>query len=159
MTLGRLLTPSMDAFGLSRGAALTTILSVTAALILAVFWFFFTAPPKTIIITTGAANSSFQKYAQGYKTNLAANGVKLVSLPSEGTGRQTPGHWPAGQRDPLPGPGSSPAQRHRTRRPHPTERSGRPGRGQCPARRQDGRGVFNGRFRSHQPVPPASSVS
>jgi TRAP-type uncharacterized transport system substrate-binding protein len=85
MTLGRLLTPSMDAFGLSRGAALTTILSVTAALILAVFWFFFTAPPKTIIITTGAANSSFQKYAQGYKTNLAANGVKLVSLPSEGS--------------------------------------------------------------------------
>ena len=85
MTLGRLLSPSLDLFGLSRGAALTTILSICAALALAVFWFFFTAPPKTIIITTGAAGSSFQKFAQGYKTNLAANGVTLVLLPSEGS--------------------------------------------------------------------------
>ncbi len=85
MTLGRLLSPSLDLFGLSRGAALTTILSICAALALAVFWFFFTAPPKTIIITTGAAGSSFQKFAQGYKTNLAANGVTLVPLPSEGS--------------------------------------------------------------------------
>jgi hypothetical protein len=84
-TSDALLSPSTDMFGFSRGAALTTILSVSAAIALAVFWFFFTAPPKTITITTGAAGSSFQKFAQGYRTNLAANGIKLVPLPSEGS--------------------------------------------------------------------------
>ncbi|HXR06133.1 MAG TPA: TAXI family TRAP transporter solute-binding subunit [Candidatus Acidoferrum sp.] len=83
--LGRLLAPSMDAFGLSRGAVLTTILSISAALALAVFWFFKTAPPKTVILTCGVAGSSFQNYAQGYRTNLASNGVRLVILPSEGS--------------------------------------------------------------------------
>ena len=85
MSLGRLLTPSMDAFGLSRGVALTTFLLISAALILAVFWFFQTAPPKTIILTSGPAGSTFQNFAQGYRTNLASNGVRLVILPSEGS--------------------------------------------------------------------------
>jgi hypothetical protein len=40
ITLRRLLTPSMDAFGLTPGAALTTFLFIGAAIILAVFWFF-----------------------------------------------------------------------------------------------------------------------
>src|ERR1035441_3740549 len=84
-TLGRLLTPSMDALGLSRGAALTTFLSISAVLILAVFWFFQTAPPKTITITSGAPGSSFQTNAQKYRAILASNGVTLRILPSEGS--------------------------------------------------------------------------
>ena len=85
MTLGRLLAPSMDAFGLSRGAALTTILFIAAAVLLAVFWFFESAPPKTITMTGGAAGSSFQTNAEQYRAKLASNGVTLRILPSHGS--------------------------------------------------------------------------
>jgi hypothetical protein len=85
MTLGRLLAPSMDAFGLSRSAALTTILSISAALLLAVFWFFQSAPPKTITITSGPAGSTFQTNAGQYRAILASNGVTLRILPSQGS--------------------------------------------------------------------------
>jgi TRAP-type uncharacterized transport system substrate-binding protein len=84
-TLGRLLTPSMDAFGLSRGAALTTFLFISAVLIVAVFWFFQSAPPKTITLTSGAAGSTFQTNAEQYRAILASNGVTLKILPSEGS--------------------------------------------------------------------------
>jgi len=85
MTLGRLLAPSMDAFGLSRNAALTTILSISAAVILAVFWFFQSAPPKTITITSGTEGSSFQTNAERYRAILASNGVTLRILHSQGS--------------------------------------------------------------------------
>lgn len=85
ITLGRLLAPSMDALGLSRGAALTTFLFIGAALLLAVFWFFQSAPPKTITITSGAAGSTFQTNAEKYRAILASNGVTLKILPSEGS--------------------------------------------------------------------------
>jgi hypothetical protein len=85
MTLGRLLTPSSDAFGLSHGAALTAILSVGAAILLAVFWFFHSAPPKTITMTAGPAGSGFQTNAARYRAILASNGVTLKILPSRGS--------------------------------------------------------------------------
>src|ERR1017187_5896611 len=84
LTLGRLLAPSMDTFGLSRGAALTTILSIGAAVLLAVFWFFASAPPKTITITSGTPGSIFQTNAERYRAILASNGVTLKILPSKG---------------------------------------------------------------------------
>ncbi|HXR09057.1 MAG TPA: TAXI family TRAP transporter solute-binding subunit, partial [Candidatus Acidoferrum sp.] len=83
-TLGRLLAPSMDAFGLSRGVALTTILTIGAAILLAVFWFFESAPPKTITITSGTPGSIFQTNAEQYRAILASNGVTLKILPSQG---------------------------------------------------------------------------
>jgi hypothetical protein len=85
MTLARLLTPSMDAFGLSRGVALTTILSIGVALLLAVFWFFESAPPRTITMTTGPDGSSLQANAVKYRAILASNGVTLKILPSHGS--------------------------------------------------------------------------
>jgi hypothetical protein len=84
LTLGRLLAPSMDAFGLSRGAALATILILGAAILLAVFWFFASAPPKTITITAGTPGSIFQTNAEQYRAILASNGVTLKILPSQG---------------------------------------------------------------------------
>jgi ABC-type amino acid transport substrate-binding protein len=83
--LDRLLTPSQDAFGLSRSATLATVLAVGAAILAAVFWFFESAPPKTIIITSGPAGSSFQTNAQRYRAILASNGVTLKILPSQGS--------------------------------------------------------------------------
>ncbi len=85
MTVGRLLAPSMDAFGLSRGAALASLLTVSAAIVLAVFWFFESAPPRTIVFTSGIDGSSFQTNAERYRTNLAAKGVTLKILRSEGS--------------------------------------------------------------------------
>jgi TRAP-type uncharacterized transport system substrate-binding protein len=84
-TLGWLLTPSMDAFGLSRGAALASILSICGVLMLAVFWFFESAPPKTITITSGPPGSVFQTNAERYRAILASNHVTLKILPSEGS--------------------------------------------------------------------------
>jgi TRAP-type uncharacterized transport system substrate-binding protein len=83
--LGWLLTPSMDAFGLSRGAALATMLAISAVLVLAVFWFFESAPPKIITITSGPNGSSFETNAVRYRDILASNGVTLKILPSEGS--------------------------------------------------------------------------
>ena len=77
-TLSRLLTPSMDALGLSRGAALTTILSISVAVILAVFWFFESAPPKTIAITSGPADSILQTNAEQYRAILACIGLHVT---------------------------------------------------------------------------------
>jgi len=85
MTLGRLLTPSMDVFGLSRRAALTTFLTIAAAILLAVFWFFESAPPKTIIFTSGIDGSSFQTNAERYRAILASNGITLRILRSQGS--------------------------------------------------------------------------
>jgi TRAP-type uncharacterized transport system substrate-binding protein len=83
--MGRLLTPSMDAFGLSRGGVVTAILSISAAVLLAVFWFFESAPPKTIVITSGTEGSSFQTNAERYQSILARDGVTLKILHSQGS--------------------------------------------------------------------------
>src|SRR5580692_8797972 len=76
-TWHRLHTTLMEAFGLSRGAALSTILSISVALLLAVFWFFYSAPKKTITITSGPDGSTFQAFAERYRALLASNGVTL----------------------------------------------------------------------------------
>jgi hypothetical protein len=85
MTLNRLLAPSMEAFGLSRGGALATLLTISAAILLAVFCFFESAPPRTIVFTSGIDGSSFQTNAERYRTNLAAKGVTLKILRSQGS--------------------------------------------------------------------------
>jgi TRAP-type uncharacterized transport system substrate-binding protein len=81
----RLLAPIMEVFGLSRGAAVSTVLSIAVALLLAVFWFFYSAPKKTITITSGPDGSTFQVFAERYRAILASNGVTLKILPSQGS--------------------------------------------------------------------------
>jgi TRAP-type uncharacterized transport system substrate-binding protein len=84
-TLGGLLAPSMDAFGMSRRAALAAFLAIGAALLLAVFWFIESAPPKTIIFTSGIDGSTFQTNAGRYRADLASNGVTLKIIRSQGS--------------------------------------------------------------------------
>ena len=84
-TILRLMTPSMDAFGLSRGAALTAFILIIVALVLAVFWFFKTAPPKTLTIASGPPGSSFATNAERYRPILARNGVTLKIVESRGS--------------------------------------------------------------------------
>jgi len=81
----KVVVPLMEIFGLSRGLALTAILSISLLILLAVFWFFHSAPPRTLIITSGGPGSAFQTNAQKYAVILARNGVTLRVLPSEGS--------------------------------------------------------------------------
>ena len=84
-TVLRLMTPSMDAFGLSRGAALAAFIVITLTVVLAVFWFFESAPPRTLTISSGAPGSGFATNAERYRPILARNGVTLKILPSQGS--------------------------------------------------------------------------
>jgi NMT1-like family len=81
----RLLGSLMEVFGLSRGAALSTLIVVAFALLVASFYFFYSAPKKTIIITAGPAGSTFQTFAERYRTNLSSNGITLKILSSQGS--------------------------------------------------------------------------
>ncbi len=85
IALKRLQIIMMETFGMSRTAALTSIILVTAILLFAVFWFFHSAPPNTITISTGPADSAFQRIAQRYKEILARERIKLRILPSQGS--------------------------------------------------------------------------
>jgi len=81
----RLLAPFTDLFGLTRPVAVGTVALIGLILVFAVFWFFHLAPPKTITITSGTDGSSFQTFAERYRTILARNGVNLKILPSHGS--------------------------------------------------------------------------
>src|SRR5512143_1338301 len=74
-----------EIFGLGRAAALSAVLLISLFTIFAVFWFFHAAPPRTIIITSGPEGSIFRRNAEKYGKILARNGVKLESLPSQGS--------------------------------------------------------------------------
>jgi TRAP-type uncharacterized transport system substrate-binding protein len=74
-----------DIFGLSRALALLVVAFIGTILCLGIFWFIYSAPPHTITITSGPPGSSFASSAEKYAKILAANGVRLKILPSEGS--------------------------------------------------------------------------
>lgn len=82
---GRIKLIFAETFGLGPVAALSAAIFAVLVIITAIFWFFHSAPPTTIIITSGDEGSRFQKTAERYAKILARNGVKLKSLPSEGS--------------------------------------------------------------------------
>ena len=81
----RVQTLFMEIFGLSRAAALSSVLLIGLFTIFAVYWFFHAAPPRTITITSGPEGSIFRRNAEKYAKILARNGVKLKILPSQGS--------------------------------------------------------------------------
>lgn len=74
-----------ETFGLGPGATLSAIIFTALVVIVAAFWFFHSAPPDTIVITAGDDGSLFRRHAERYARILAAKGVKLKILPSEGS--------------------------------------------------------------------------
>jgi TRAP-type uncharacterized transport system substrate-binding protein len=83
--IARLVGPLTETFGLSRAAALTSLVLTFGVLFSALFWFFHSAPPTTMTISTGTAGSSFETNAIKYKQILARSGVTLKILHSEGS--------------------------------------------------------------------------
>jgi len=83
--LNRLAQPMVETFGLSRALATSVVALVAIALVSAGFWFFYSAPPHTITITSGVPGSSFLTNAVKYRDFLAAKGVTLKILDSEGS--------------------------------------------------------------------------
>src|SRR5438552_10910614 len=81
----RFLAPFTEIFGLSRAAAVITVLLISLVLLFAVFWFFHSAPPSILTITAGTPGSSFETNAVKYRRILARNGVSLKILPSQGS--------------------------------------------------------------------------
>jgi TRAP-type uncharacterized transport system substrate-binding protein len=81
----RIQTLFMEIFGLSRAAAISSVLLISLFIIFAVFWFIHAAPPRTITITSGPEGSIFRRNAEKYAKILARNGVKLKILPSQGS--------------------------------------------------------------------------
>ena len=81
----KLVTTLVETFGfsplLATLAALFLLLLGAAALV----WVVLSAPPRSITIITGPPGSSFQRYAERYRTELAKNGVTLNIVPSGGS--------------------------------------------------------------------------
>jgi hypothetical protein len=84
--LARLWKPFADIFGISRWAAIATIVVFAGIILGAVLLFLYLAPPKTITIITGPEGSVFQTNATRYQKILRRDaGVELKLLPSAGS--------------------------------------------------------------------------
>ena len=78
--------PFADIFGISRWAAIGTIVVFAAIIAAAVLLFFYLAPPKSITIITGPAGSAFYTNAVRYQKILRRDaGVELKIVPSAGS--------------------------------------------------------------------------
>ena len=83
--VSRVLAAFIDNFGMSRAAAMFTVLFIAAVLFAAVFWSIHSAPPNSLTITSGPPGSSYERIAQRYRDILSSNGVTLKILPSGGS--------------------------------------------------------------------------
>lgn len=75
----------VETFGFKPGLAIAVIVMLGLALVGALVWVFLSAPPRTITVSSGPKGSTFERYAESYVKPLAAHGVKLQILPSEGS--------------------------------------------------------------------------
>ncbi|MBI4978178.1 MAG: ABC transporter substrate-binding protein [Spirochaetes bacterium] len=74
-----------ETFGLSPIVTALILILFAAVIAFSIVWFIISAPPSTVVMTSGPDGSVFQTNAERYKKLLAANGVKLVVLPSHGS--------------------------------------------------------------------------
>ena len=81
----KLVTALIETFGfsplLATGVALLLLVLASAAIV----WVVLAAPPSTITITAGPPGSSFYRYAEAYRAELAKEGVTLRILESGGS--------------------------------------------------------------------------
>ena len=81
----KLVTALIETFGFSPllaslAALLLVFLGAAAAL-----WVVLSSPPRTITISTGPEGSTFQRYAERYREQLAPHGITLKIVPSGGS--------------------------------------------------------------------------
>ena len=58
---------------------------LTIALLVLAYWWLDPNPPKRVTLATGPAQSAYAEFGARYKKALAANGIEVVLLPSEGS--------------------------------------------------------------------------
>ena len=58
---------------------------LAVALLVAAFWWLDPTPPKRVVLATGPAQSAYDEFGKRYATLLAANGIDVVLLPSDGS--------------------------------------------------------------------------
>ena len=58
---------------------------LAAALLVAAYWWLDPNPPKRVRLATGPAQSAYEAFGKRYAQALAANGIEVVLVPSEGS--------------------------------------------------------------------------
>ena len=58
---------------------------LTLVLIALAYWWLDPNPPKRVTLATGPAQSAYAEFGQRYRKAMAANGIDVVLLPSEGS--------------------------------------------------------------------------
>ena len=58
---------------------------LTIALLVLAYWWLDPNPPKRVTLATGPAQSAYAEFGTRYRKALAANGIEVVLLPSEGS--------------------------------------------------------------------------
>jgi TRAP-type uncharacterized transport system substrate-binding protein len=81
----RMVVALIETFGLSPTLAFLVTLLVSLAGLFGLVWVFQSAPPRVLTVTSGPNGSTFQRFADSYAKGLAAHGVTLRILPSEGS--------------------------------------------------------------------------
>jgi hypothetical protein len=56
-----------------------------AGLLVLAYWWLNPNPPKTVTLATGPAQSAYEEFGKRYQKALAADGIEVVLLPSEGS--------------------------------------------------------------------------
>ena len=75
----------IETFGFSPAVASAAVLVFAVVTALAAFWVIRSAPPRTLVLSSGPEGSSFQRWADAYKKELAGHGVTLEIRPSGGS--------------------------------------------------------------------------
>jgi TRAP-type uncharacterized transport system substrate-binding protein len=80
-----LATALVETFGFSPKLATAFSLFLLLLAVAAAAWIVRSAPPRTLVLTSGPTGSSFARWAEDYRKELAAYGVTLEVRPSKGS--------------------------------------------------------------------------
>ena len=58
---------------------------LAVGLLVLAYWWLNPNPPKTVTLATGPGQSAYEEFGKRYQQALAADGIKVVLLPSEGS--------------------------------------------------------------------------
>lgn len=75
----------IETFGFSPALATAFTLFMSLLLLGAIWWLVQSAPPRRIVLTSGPEGSTFQRWADAYRDELAKHGVTLEIRPSAGS--------------------------------------------------------------------------
>jgi TRAP-type uncharacterized transport system substrate-binding protein len=81
----KLVTALIETFGFSPWLASLVALFLVFLGAAALVWLWLSAPPRSITVLTGPDGSTFQRYANGYREQLAARGVEVQSIATTGS--------------------------------------------------------------------------